>query len=199
MTFFQIIMLGASAFFAYKIYEHIQTLKDSDVNSTDSEDKPRTAEAFSMFDPEALIIRADEAYANGDYTKARALLEEINAKAPNNAETLFKLGYVFQKSGNLDAAIERFNEALALDSKDEFVHNALASAYRENKEYASARMHLNNSVEINPNNPITYFNYGNLLLDMKSKEEAIRMYEKALELNPEFVEAEQELQKLKEE
>ena len=50
MTLFQLLMLGASAFFAYKIYEHIQTLQDSQEGEENNKDKSntqaRTADAF---------------------------------------------------------------------------------------------------------------------------------------------------------
>ena len=59
MTLFQLLMLGASAFFAFKIYEHIQTLKDLEQNVSDNqENEPRSAQAFSPFSPEALVQKA---------------------------------------------------------------------------------------------------------------------------------------------
>jgi tetratricopeptide (TPR) repeat protein len=44
---------------------------------------------------------------------------------------------------------------------------------------------------------VTYYNYGNLLVDMQHNEEAVAMYEKAIEINPDFAEAKEELAKLK--
>lgn len=198
MTLFQIIMLAASGYFAFKIYEHIQTLKD--VNSDEEasmEDAPRTAEAFSTFSPESLIQRADEAFENDDKEKALALLIEANAKDANNEDTLFKIAYILGEQGNFDEALEYYNEALEIDEQNEFVHNAMASIYRQKEEYASAKMHLNASLEIDNTNSVTYYNFGNLLVDMHKKEEAIKMYEKALELQPDFIEVTQELEKLR--
>ncbi len=63
-------------------------------------------------------------------------------------------------------------------------------------EFTSAKMHLHASLEIDDKNPITYYNYGNLLVDMQRDEEAIEMYKKALEINPEFTEAKEEIEKL---
>lgn len=198
MTLFQIIMLAASGYFAFKIYEHIQTLKDvSQEEETSSEDVPRTAEAFSTFSPESLIQRADEAFENDDKEKALALLIEANAKDKNNEDTLFKIAYILGQQGNLDEALEYYKEALDLDERNEFVHNAIASIYRQKEEYASAKMHLNASLEIDDTNPVTYYNFGNLLVDMNKKDEAIKMYEKAVELQPDFDEVKEELEKLR--
>jgi tetratricopeptide (TPR) repeat protein len=187
-------MLGASAFFAYKIYEHIQTLKDEQNENKD--EAPRSAETFSVFSPESLLIRADEAYEAEDYSKALALLTEAHAKDKNNIEIVFKRAHMLHKVGELDDAVEGFKEALALDEVA-FIHNALASVYREKGEFVSARMQLNASLDKDDTNPATYFNYGNLLVDMKNNLEAIQMYEKALEIDPELQAAKDELEKLK--
>jgi tetratricopeptide (TPR) repeat protein len=196
MTVFQLLMLGASAFFAFKIYEHIQTLQDSDEESVHTTDESKSIDAFSPFSPEALVEKADKAYEEEDFQKAVALLTEANAKDANNADILFKLGYILQQLGNDDEALERYKESLELDKENEFAHNAIASLYRKNAEYASAKLHLHASLEIDGNNPVTYYNFGNLLVDMEKNTEAIEMYKKAVELNPDFSEAKEELQKL---
>ncbi len=199
MTIFQLLMLGASAFFAFKIYEHIQSLKEPEQNNGDnSENGVKSAEAFSPFSPEALLIKADDAFANDDKEKALALLIEANAKEKENPDTLFKIAYILQAQNNDDEAMEYYKEALKFDKENEFIHNAIASIYRKNGEYASAKMHLQASLDIDAQNAITYYNYGNLLADMKKKEEAIEMYQKALEIRPDFDEAKQELQNLQE-
>ncbi|NCO00968.1 MAG: tetratricopeptide repeat protein [Epsilonproteobacteria bacterium] len=200
MTVFQLLMLGASAFFAFKIYEHIQTLKETEEGGSshrDSEEKSR--DAFSIFSPEALIEKADKAYEEDDFQKALAFLNEANVKGPNNPETVFKIAYILQKSGNNEEAMKHYKQALELDKENEFIHNSMASIYRANGEFTSAKIHLKASLDIDANNPITCFNYGNLLVDMQHNEEAIAMYKKALELDPDLQEAKIELDKLEKE
>lgn len=197
MTLFQLIMLGASAYFAFKVYEHIQTLQDSDESlNKESANSERSVDAFSTFSPESLVARADEAYEEKDFQKALALLTEANAKDARNPEILFKQGYILQQIGEDDKAIDSYKEALELDANNEYIHNSLASVYRKNSEFASAKLHLHASLEIDGNNPVTYYNFGNLLVDMHKNEEAIEMYKKAVELNPDFEEAKEELKKL---
>ena len=72
----------------------------------------------------------------------------------------------------------------------------MATIYRANGEFVSAKMHLHESIEIDGENPITYYNFGNLLVEMQHRDEAIEMYKKALEINPDFNEAKEELEKL---
>ena len=204
MSLFQLLMLGASAFFAFKIYEHIQTLQDPEEKNYDSnnnydlDEEEKTADTFSPFSWEELVEKADSAYAEGDNQKALALLSEANVKDVNNEDILFKIAYILQQSGDNNEALKYYKDALSLDKKNEIVHNAMASLYRANGEFTSAKIHLKASLDIDPENPITYYNYGNLLVDTESKEEAIQMYKKALELNPEFSEAQEELDKLQE-
>jgi tetratricopeptide (TPR) repeat protein len=205
MTVLQLLMLGASAFFAFKIYQHIQTLEDKQNNnnqgfapSQDEKDE-QYAEAIQTLSPysaQELVQSADEAYENDDAKKALALLSEANIKEPNNSEILFKLGFISSKVGDNSMAIRYYKQSLDLDKNDEFVHNSLASVYRAEKEYASAKMHLNDSLDLNDTNPVTYFNYGNLMIDMKNEDVAEDMYAKALEIDPEFQEAKTELEKL---
>ncbi|MBU0721536.1 tetratricopeptide repeat protein [bacterium] len=200
MTVFQLLMLGASAFFAYKIYQHVQTLQDPEPKADNQDGEGhRSAEAFSMFDPESLIQKADIAFEEKDFEKALALLNEANAKQNNNnSDTLFKIAYILQQAGDNDEALKYYKEALELDKDNEFIHNAMASIYRSNGEFISAKMHLTASLEIDDSNPVTYYNYGNLLVDMQKNDEAIEMYEKALLIDPEFSEAKEEIEKLKE-
>jgi len=192
MTLFQLLMLGASAFFAFKIYEHIQTLQDPDEQNQDE----RTADAFSTFDPSSLLEKADAEMQKGDLQKALAIYSEANIKAPNNQDTLFKMGYVLAQQNRDDEAIEYYKEALEIDKNNTSIHQAMASLYRKMGEFSSARNHLNASLAIDDENPITYYNYGNLLVDMKHVDEAKEMYKKALELDADFKEAKEELAKL---
>ena len=199
MTLFQILMLGGSAYFAFKIYEHIGTLQDPPpAPSNDNHaQEPKTADTFSPFSAQELVQKADEAFEEKDFVKALALLNEADVKEPNNEEILFKLGYILQQSGDDEGAIKQYKRALELNKENEFIHNSMASIYRKNREFTSAKIHLKASLDIDPQNPITYYNYGNLLVDSESFEEASEMYEKAIELNPDFAEAKEELEKLK--
>jgi len=188
MTLFQIIMLGASAFFAFKVYEHIQTLQDAEPKNDES--------TPSSFDPESLVIRADEAFDNGDLPSAIALFKEADAKEPQESDVLFKMGYILEQLGSRDEALDYYKKALEGDKENEYIHNSIASIYRANEEFVSAKMHLNASLSINENNPITYYNYGNLLVDMKHFDEAKEMYKRAVEIKEDFKEAKEELLKL---
>lgn len=185
MTFFQLLMLGISAFFAYKIYEHVQTLPDP-------QDVADTVEN----DVQSLLQEADELLDKKDFQKALTLYSEANHRMPHDSDTLFKMGYAMDKQERYDEAVEYYKEALEYDKNNTAFHQAIASAYRKMGEFASAKNHLNASLELDDSNPITYFNYGNLLVDMKHIDEAKEMYKNALEIDEDFYPAKHELEKL---
>ena len=195
MTLFQLIMLGATAYFAFKIYEHVQSMQDTGEQKNNF---TPTADAFSPHDAVVLEEKAQKAFEEEDYPKAIALLSEAHQKQKDDADILYKLGYFQQRAKQNEEALQSYKQALELDQNNEYIHNSIASLYREEGEFASARMYLNNSLELAPQNPLTYFNYGNLLVDTKEYTQAIEMYEKALELKEDFVEAQEEIAKLKE-
>lgn len=196
MTTLQLIMLAFSAFFAFKVYEHIQTLQDPDENEDMNFGKQKSAEAFSPFNADDLIQKADEAFENDDKQKALALLTEANSKESGNPDVLFKIAYILQQLRDFDEAMDYYKEALEVDRNNEYIHNSMASIYRQNGEFTSAKMHLNESLAIDDSNAVTYYNYGNLLVDMQKGDEAKEMYKRALEVNPDFDEAKEELEKL---
>lgn len=197
MTTLQLLMLLASGFFAFKIFQHVQTLQDPQESQDSSkEDEQRGVKTFSPFDPVALVEKADEAFEQKDYQRALALLIEADAKEPKNPETLFKLGYILQQTDDNEEALNYYKQALEVDLDNEFIHNSMASAYRAKGEFSSAKIHLEASLSLDDTNPVTYYNFGNLLVDMKHKDEAKEMYKKALELNEDFKEAREELEKL---
>ncbi len=191
MSVFQILMLAVTAFFAYKVYEHINTLEDPP-EPTPSRD------SLSSFDPEALMAKADDAVQEEDFKRAAALLQEAHAKAPDNTEILNKLGFVLAHNGDLKAAIETYAQSLRIDDNDDVTHNAIASLYRRTSEFEKARQHYERALEIDDTYEITYYNFANLLVQTGEKEKAVTMYEKALELKSDFNEAAEELQKLRE-
>ncbi len=200
MTIFQLLMLGASAYFAFKIYEHIYTLEEPQEKKTapkmDNKESEKTLNSFSPFSAEELVEKADNAFEEQDYQKALAFLFEANEKDSDNGEILFKIAYILQQNGEDDKALKYYKEALEVDKNNAYIYNGMASIYRKNGEFTSARINLHSSLEIEPDNPITYYNFGNLLVDMKQYDEAKDMYKKAINLDPDFSEAKEELEKL---
>lgn len=188
MSTFQILMFAATLFFAYQIYQHVQTLEDKAPAEEPSQEGDRAV--FSM---ESLIEEADDAYERGETERAKSILEEAYRMEPENPEIINKLAYVTAKSGDRLKGIELYERSLELDENDDLTHNAIASLYRSQRAYERAQDHYLKALEIDDQYPQTYFNYGNLLADMGNIEEARVMYKRALELQNDFPQAREAL------
>ncbi|NPA60642.1 MAG: tetratricopeptide repeat protein [Epsilonproteobacteria bacterium] len=122
MTVFQLLMLGASAYFAFKIYEHIQTLQDPQgTNSSDTK--------TSSFDVDSLLEDADKAREDNNLDRALAIYSEAKQKDPKNAEILFKMGYTMMLQDRDDEALEYFLESLESDDSNPFAYKEIAKIY----------------------------------------------------------------------
>jgi len=188
MSTFQILMFAATLFFAYQIYRHVQTLEDSDPKNV----QPDIPEAATV-SADGLVDEADKAYEAGEMENAKASLEEASRIAPENPEILNKLAFVTAKTGERLNAIELYERSLALDENDDLTHNAIASLYRLERAYERAQDHYLKALEIDDTYAQTYYNYGNLLVDMGEIDEARTMYKRALELQSDFSQAREAL------
>lgn len=189
MTIMQIILLGASAFFAFKIYEHMQGLQDSDGSESMNE------QIEEQVNIDALVEEADKAYDAGRLLEARELLQKAHAYDNSIPELANRLGFVLSAMGNNEDALKLYNHSLSLQEED-VTHLAIASQLKTLGRLDEAAEHYKRAIELDPEYEVTYFNYANLLVEMKRIAEAKMMYEKALEVEPELEAAKEELEKL---
>jgi tetratricopeptide (TPR) repeat protein len=189
MTIMQIILLGASAFFAFKIYEHMQGLQDSDGSESMNE------QIEEQVNIDALVEEADKAYDAGRLLEARELLQKAHAYDNSIPELANRLGFVLSAMGNNEDALKLYNHSLSLQEED-VTHLAIASQLKTLGRLDEAAEHYKRAIELDPEYEVTYFNYANLLVEMKRVAEAKMMYEKALEIEPELEAAQEELDRL---
>lgn len=60
---------------------------------------------------------ADEAYKNEDWAAAEAAYKSLAAQVPRDPQPWFRLGNVYARANNLDAAVAAYREALIRDHK----------------------------------------------------------------------------------
>jgi tetratricopeptide (TPR) repeat protein len=188
MTLFQIILLVATAFFAYKVYEHVQSLQDERTRG-------RVGNEPVPADPQDLVEQADASYKAGDLFRARRLLEDAERLQPDDPEILNRLAYVLAKTGESGGAVEKYERSLAVED-DDVTHNALASVLKSEGRFDEAEKHYEAALAIDDRYEVTYYNYGNLLAERGDTEGAKQMYKKALAIREDFAEAREELEKL---
>ncbi|MEJ2467710.1 MAG: tetratricopeptide repeat protein [Campylobacterales bacterium] len=201
MTLFQILLLAAAAFFAWQIYKFINTLSDGGGNlpseSETPEQSPQQTSYPGSHDTEALIDKADAAYADGKISDARIYLERAEKQEPDNPEILNKLAFILFKEGDDDTALQKYNRSLTLDPEDDLTHNAVAAVLRKMGRLDEAQEHYKSAVDIDDAFEETYYNYGQLLMEKGDNEGARMMFEKALELRPDYPEAKTALEALR--
>ncbi len=193
MSMFAVIMLAVTGFFAYQIYQHVQTLEDKKM---DDEPVRNKAEPVKLDAWVAFLEEADESFGEGDFERARDKLNRALAIAPQSTEILNKLAFVEGKLGNLDAAIKHYEESLQIDENDDLTHNALASMYKAQGEFDTAQEHYKKALELDDTYAVTYYNYGNLLVVMNETQKAKEMYTRALALDGELEAARDALKEL---
>jgi len=202
VTLFQIIFLGASAFFAWQIYKFIQNFGDGETKlpsdtGTPSRPEPAHPSYPGVQEIDTLIDKADTAYGEGSLSEARVYLERAEKQDPNNPEILNKLAFILFKEGSNEEALQKYKRSLAADPDDDLTHNAAAAVLRKLGRLDEAQEHYKNAVDIDDTFEETYYNYGQLLVEKGDNEGARMMFEKALELRPDYAEAKSALETLK--
>jgi len=201
MTLFQLILFGITAFFAYEVYKHINSLEDKpntpkpfDDGGIESDIKEFTPE--TIYTVSQLIDQADKAFEVGELERALMILREANYRKPYDAEILYKIGFIHYKKGAYQDAVEALEDALKGDDKDPAIYALMASSYRAMKQYAKANEQIREALHLDPKNAIYHFNYANILQDLGHIEDAIEEYKKALELDSSLEAAKEEIEKL---
>jgi len=142
MSVFQLLMLGASAYFAFKIYEHIQTLQEPDLSADD------TPPPLPDSEVDELIQDGDEARERGDLDRALAIYSEAKINQPQNAEILFKMGYTMSELERYDEALDYFENSLKYDDNNPFTYLEMSKIYKELGEDDKAQHFYEKGVEL---------------------------------------------------
>ncbi len=201
MSVFQLLLLAGAAYFAWQIYRHVRTLEDGkptlpSQNSTPANTANRVKPRNISSTLSDALEKADKAHQEGDFFNAKIYLERAEKKDPDNIEILNKLGFILHKLGEDEDALRSYRRSLSIYADDDITHNAIASVLRSLGRLDEAQEHYKSAVDINEHNPLTYFNYAELLLEKSDLDGAKMMFEHALELDPDYENAKEALEKI---
>ena len=86
--------------------------------------------------------RAVELIEAADYEAGLRILEKVNRKEPGNADVLNMLGYAHRKLGRMEAALDFYQEALAIEPRHLGANEYLGELYLETGELEKAEERL---------------------------------------------------------
>jgi type IV pilus biogenesis/stability protein PilW len=125
----------------------------------------------------------------GQTQQALDSAQQAVAKDKGNAEARNFLGLIYMSQSEFDRAAEQLREAVRINPYFTDAHNQLGVCYRETKQYDKAVKEFQTA--LNDKNFKTpekiYLNLGNLYVDQGVMSEAVRSFQRAVEINPNYI------------
>jgi tetratricopeptide (TPR) repeat protein len=155
-------------------------LKAGVATITLSERKPKRAKEAQLWYRDA--VRSAE---QGDYGAAIQGFRRVLQYLPNWGEARRNLAMSYLESGNVDEAKNQLIDVLRLDPKDVWGYVLLGNIYAKHRDdFAKAEGFYRTAFAINPNDAILLTNYGALMMDRNSLEQAREFFERAEKADP---------------
>lgn len=120
-------------------------------------------------------------WKEGDLTEAIDILEDILDSDFHTSVIYENLGIFYNQAEDKEKALEFCLKAYEYNSDDLIIQDNLGEAYAKLGQYEKAEKVYKKLVEQEPRFPEAYYGYGEVLLALGKKKEAIAMIEKALE------------------
>ena len=127
-------------------------------------------------------------YSNflGDYKRAIQYFEAAARSNPKNVAAYINLGYVYRELKNNEKALECYHKVLSMDSTKVKAYFKLADIYFEIGDTAKATRMNMLATRFDPYTNVPYVNIGNYHLLSRDTLGAVKWYEKAVEIQPDY-------------
>ena len=125
----------------------------------------------------------------GRWSDAAIQYQTLTALNPHQANAYYWLGCCFQALDETEPAITALSEALRLDAAFTEAYEALAQILSRSGRFVQARDCLTKALKLNPENPRNWLLFGDVLTDLHCWPEAESAYRQSLSIQPECVEA----------
>ena len=110
-------------------------------------------------------------------------------KNPNCGLALNNLGFLLQRQGRLDEAIDRFEQLLRIEPNDIDAQTNLGNTLAQQGKFDEAIKHYQKVTELEPDNADIYYNLGNTFRAQGKTDMAIEAYNRAVMLDSDYLEA----------
>ncbi len=121
----------------------------------------------------------------GDYNRAELEYRRALRHDPTHAEALHAVGFIGQKTGRFDLAVEFMERAVAAAPRNAVFRGNLGAAYQILGRLDEAAACLREAIELQPGFADAHFNLGVVLNLLQRPDEAIDCYRTAVRLFPE--------------
>ena len=122
--------------------------------------------------------------AAGQFAEAEAAYRQAIAIDPNKASYWQNLGVTYYQLQRLSDAEESLKTGLQLTPNDAQLNYLLGIVYLQMARYSDSGVYLLKANQLDPNLPEPYYGLGALYKQQGKRDEAIRAFEKFLELGP---------------
>ena len=136
------------------------------------------------------LDKARAHYAAGDYDKAVEACTEALKADPDNVLALTRRGLAYIRLHNFDAAIQDFDRAIELNTRDAAIYFNRGNAhYAGRSDYRQAITDYSKAIELDPRDTASHYNRGLAYMKTHSFQEAIHDFGKVIALHPYHVNA----------
>jgi tetratricopeptide (TPR) repeat protein len=143
--------------------------------------------ADQVSEGERLWIEGLQAGVNGMPAKQREMYQEMCDLYPNDERAHGQFGNYYFGQQMYKEAIGEYEKAIQINPDYPQVYNQLGYSNRQLGNYGEAEKAFAKYTELIPNNPNPYDSYAELKMKMGQFEASIDLYQKALEVNQNFV------------
>ena len=152
-----------------------------------TDDCATRANAILAQDPEsfdALFVRGNLSLAAGDAAKAVREFEQLNRLYDRNPQARYRLAVAYVANGQMDAAVNSLNTALALNPQLEAATVLLAELRLKKGQYAAAVDLLTRMIDERPQLDTPYLLLANAYLAEQNRDQALEVLRRMAELFP---------------
>src|SRR5690348_3820555 len=135
--------------------------------------------------PEASTQQAMDLQRAGRLDDADAIYQQLLRDQPDHIDALHELGVLRMRQGRVQEAVDLVKRSLQLAPRNAFAWNSLANMLLGRNPRA-VEIAYANATGIKPDFTEAWYNFGNFLRDQQRPQDALRCYERVLDLKPHF-------------
>ncbi len=164
------------------------------------------SESIKLLDqvPASVVSKSERDFTRGEIEMHQGKFQEAELaydtslqSDPQNSETQYALARLYLATGRIDAAVEKMRELAGLRYPSEDVYYSLSAIYQKQGNSRDTEEIFKQWLELFPRSAPACYRYGVFLAGHGEGDRAIPYLERAVEIDPSFVDAAQALAKLK--